>query len=650
MASLGGRRLGAAEGRELVFCHACQHEWYRENADLECPRCHSSFTEIVESSNDPRDPSPIGIDTLADFASASRTFPRRQADDSDPEEGDIEEHLYGGARSSSTGPPPGSQYGMSNASRPGDEADLVFRRFADMLMHDLGAGRAIRRSPGPSGMFPQQEDAPEPQPGPRFHQTTFRAGPFGGRTRVTVTSGTFSRGGTEGSPFNTASYVASRRGVLPHPYGPLRRSVTIITNHNSAANVHGSHRIFDPLFGFGAGDDASQRERSPGPGFGFPLLGSLQELMNSLYNPAAAVHGDAVFTQEALDRIITQLMEASPQTNAAPPASETAIGNLEKKKVDDEMLGPEGKVECTICIDEMKKGDEVAVLPCKHWYHGECVVLWLKEHNTCPICRKPIEGAGTSSSGNNGNNHDLGSNSGQRASSSPSSHSPIPNQQPNPTSSTSAPSPDFASPTQGTSFRFSPGSMFTDSLSARPRPDRGPRERDRPLRSARENMDRLNSIRNLTSGNGSGSGSPTLSTSMFRRNSHSPPPAVSRPSGNSNDEAIAQRAARVRSPSASRNRDVDWEEDRSGDLEREAREERERARQRELDWGASERGAAAWDWGLGDGGFGDGRRSSQPSQTQHQSQQQQQPQERQGQGQGGGTFGWLRDRFGGRRN
>ncbi|KAK4145906.1 uncharacterized protein C8A04DRAFT_10264 [Dichotomopilus funicola] len=593
MASLGGRRLGAAEGRELVFCHACQHEWYRENADLECPRCHSSFTEIVESSNDPRDPSPIGIDTLADFASASRTFPRRQADDSDPEEGDIEEHLYGGARSSSTGPPPGSQYGMSNASRPGDEADLVFRRFADMLMHDLGAGRAIRRSPGPSGMFPQQEDAPEPQPGPRFHQTTFRAGPFGGRTRVTVTSGTFSGGGTEGSPFNTAS-------------------------------------IFDPLFGFGAGDDASQRERSPGPGFGFPLLGSLQELMNSLYNPAAAVHGDAVFTQEALDRIITQLMEASPQTNAAPPASETAIGNLEKKKVDDEMLGPEGKVECTICIDEMKKGDEVAVLPCKHWYHGECVVLWLKEHNTCPICRKPIEGAGTSSSGNNGNNHDLGSNSGQRASSSPSSHSPIPNQQPNTTSSTSAPSPDFASPTQGTPFRFSPGSMFTDSLSARPRPDRGPRERDRPLRSARENMDRLNSIRNLTSGNGSGSGSPTLSTSMFRRNSHSPPPAVSRPSGNSNDEAIAQRTARVRSPSASRNRD--------------------RARQRELDWGASERGAAAWDWGLGDGGFGDGRRSSQPSQTQHQSQQQQQPQERQGQGQGGGTFGWLRDRFGGRRN
>ncbi|KAM0645848.1 hypothetical protein ACHAQF_000165 [Verticillium nonalfalfae] len=53
------------------------------------------------------------------------------------------------------------------------------------------------------------------------------------------------------------------------------------------------------------------------------------------------------------------MMETNPQSNAAPPASEDAIGKLQRKAVDDDMLGPEGTAECTICIDELKKGEEV---------------------------------------------------------------------------------------------------------------------------------------------------------------------------------------------------------------------------------------------------------------------------------------------------
>lgn len=37
-------------------------------------------------------------------------------------------------------------------------------------------------------------------------------------------------------------------------------------------------------------------------------------------------------------------------------------------------MGVGAKVDCTICIDELHLGDEVTVLPCKHWFHGECVV------------------------------------------------------------------------------------------------------------------------------------------------------------------------------------------------------------------------------------------------------------------------------------
>jgi E3 ubiquitin-protein ligase RNF115/126 len=114
-------------------------------------------------------------------------------------------------------------------------------------------------------------------------------------------------------------------------------------------------------------------------------------LLNQIFNSGNGRHGDMVFSQEALDRVISQLMEQSNSSNAPPPASEEAIRSLEKKMVDKDMLGTGGKAECSICMDDVALNQEVTVLPCKHWFHGGCVTAWLKEHDTCPHCRKPIE-------------------------------------------------------------------------------------------------------------------------------------------------------------------------------------------------------------------------------------------------------------------
>lgn len=119
-----------------------------------------------------------------------------------------------------------------------------------------------------------------------------------------------------------------------------------------------------------------------------------------LFSPANAVSGDAVYTQEALDRIITNLMDANPQSNAAPPATEQGLAGLDRRAVDEALLRGENNTECTICQDEVKIGETAAFLPCKHWFHDECVVPWLKAHNTCPICRTPIEEAPNNSSSN----------------------------------------------------------------------------------------------------------------------------------------------------------------------------------------------------------------------------------------------------------
>lgn len=163
------------------------------------------------------------------------------------------------------------------------------------------------------------------------------------------------------------------------------------------------HRIFGEILALGPPsrrDDPLPRDPSPGNDGGgggggrrpMDFATALNQLLASLVNPHA-VHGDAVYTQEALDRIITNLMEANPQSNAPAPATENAIASLPKRKLDEEMLGPERKGECTICIDEVVVEDEVVVLPCKHWFHEECASLWLKQHNSCPVCRAAIDGA-----------------------------------------------------------------------------------------------------------------------------------------------------------------------------------------------------------------------------------------------------------------
>ena len=113
-------------------------------------------------------------------------------------------------------------------------------------------------------------------------------------------------------------------------------------------------------------------------------------LLQQLFNPQNAAQGDAVFSQEALDRVISQLMEQNAGSNAPGPAPEDAIKSLPKRPVEESMLGNDGQAECSICMESVSIGEEVTFLPCKHWFHEQCVTAWLKEHDTCPHCRQGI--------------------------------------------------------------------------------------------------------------------------------------------------------------------------------------------------------------------------------------------------------------------
>lgn len=100
--------------------------------------------------------------------------------------------------------------------------------------------------------------------------------------------------------------------------------------------------------------------------------------------------GDAVYSQEELDRVISQLIDHAQQGNGPPPAPESVINSLPRKKVTPEMIGTDGKAECSICMEAAEVDTEVTVLPCDHWFHFDCIKVWLSQHNTCPHCRRSI--------------------------------------------------------------------------------------------------------------------------------------------------------------------------------------------------------------------------------------------------------------------
>ena len=42
---------------------------------------------------------------------------------------------------------------------------------------------------------------------------------------------------------------------------------------------------------------------------------------------------------------------------------------------------------CTICVEQIKLGNKGMFMPCGHIYHPDCLVPWLENSNSCPVCR-----------------------------------------------------------------------------------------------------------------------------------------------------------------------------------------------------------------------------------------------------------------------
>lgn len=69
------------------------------------------------------------------------------------------------------------------------------------------------------------------------------------------------------------------------------------------------------------------------------------------------------------------------QASSSSAASEDSIKENGKVKASEDEL------TCTICLEQVNRGELIRSLPCLHQFHTNCIDPWLRQQGTCPVCK-----------------------------------------------------------------------------------------------------------------------------------------------------------------------------------------------------------------------------------------------------------------------
>ena len=84
-----------------------------------------------------------------------------------------------------------------------------------------------------------------------------------------------------------------------------------------------------------------------------------------------------------ISRLIHLLKNCIHDYHIPDPTDELPSMRVNQQHVDN-------KSDCAFCLDQFITDSTVKQLPCQHIFHPNCLSLWLREQNSCPLCRTTV--------------------------------------------------------------------------------------------------------------------------------------------------------------------------------------------------------------------------------------------------------------------
>lgn len=112
-------------------------------------------------------------------------------------------------------------------------------------------------------------------------------------------------------------------------------------------------------------------------------LGLSDEQARRLNNAATLLQILEAQLREELDHLQSAFLAAEARKSA--PLTKRMLDSLKNTNITVDMICCQPC--CPICSEDYILGEIATLLPCTHVYHRACVLPWLEQKRTCPICR-----------------------------------------------------------------------------------------------------------------------------------------------------------------------------------------------------------------------------------------------------------------------